>query len=410
MKILMINQPLNNRGDESAHKALIKILLQKIPNVQITVMFMGANDNSIEQFKVNDSRLVYLNKNQIPGFYKWAKLTMKKGKCPLWKLHPGINRILRLYRKYDLVLCAPGGICMGGFQDWHHLIFLKMAQVTGRKLVYFGRSFGPFPTTTSKERKFKELSIEMLNYFKFISIRDNKSQKLAQEIGIKYTPTLDSAFMDSPHAELPEDLKQSVIGNPYMVMVPNSLVWHYAFKGYLTEKDVLEFWVNVIKSIGNQYPEMKIVMLPQTFNATKEKDRDRNLFEQIKKQSGSEMEKRIWVAPETYSSDIQQAIIGKSNFVIGARYHSIVFALNQAIPFIALNYEHKMEGLLEALNKKDCMVDLVQEMDTAEKRERLVKKIVHMIPQVNADTVARDKAKEIALKGFEEFMDSIIEK
>lgn len=39
MKILIINQPLNNRGDEAAHKALVRRILQEFKKVQIIVIF-----------------------------------------------------------------------------------------------------------------------------------------------------------------------------------------------------------------------------------------------------------------------------------------------------------------------------------------------------------------------------------
>ena len=39
MNILIVNQPLNNRGDESAHKALTRALLQKIPDAKISVLW-----------------------------------------------------------------------------------------------------------------------------------------------------------------------------------------------------------------------------------------------------------------------------------------------------------------------------------------------------------------------------------
>ena len=36
MNILMINQPLNNRGDESAHKALLRAVCKEKKNVRLT--------------------------------------------------------------------------------------------------------------------------------------------------------------------------------------------------------------------------------------------------------------------------------------------------------------------------------------------------------------------------------------
>ena len=42
--------------------------------------------------------------------------------------------------------------------------------------------------------------------------------------------TLDSAFLDSPKEAIPSEVNDYLGGSPYMVFVPNSLVWHYRYK------------------------------------------------------------------------------------------------------------------------------------------------------------------------------------
>ena len=60
MKLLIINQPLNNRGDESAHRALVRALHANLPNVEIRVLFWKCNEVSIDfELKV---RKIYLEK------------------------------------------------------------------------------------------------------------------------------------------------------------------------------------------------------------------------------------------------------------------------------------------------------------------------------------------------------------
>ena len=39
MKILLIDQPIRNRGDESAHKALVRSLLGALPDISVTVPY-----------------------------------------------------------------------------------------------------------------------------------------------------------------------------------------------------------------------------------------------------------------------------------------------------------------------------------------------------------------------------------
>ena len=77
MKILIVNQPLNNRGDESAHKALVRTMLSEMPTVSITVLWVGANPDSIRQFAVTDERVKYVNLKNVRGFHRIATISLK---------------------------------------------------------------------------------------------------------------------------------------------------------------------------------------------------------------------------------------------------------------------------------------------------------------------------------------------
>ena len=204
MNILIINQPAFNRGDESAHKGLVRTLLKRLPDAHIKVLSSSYVQESVRQYAVHDSRVEYVIDPcdfYNPSDYLWHGFDVAK--YGLMKYRPSIHKYKSIYRWADLVLCAPGGICMGGFQDWNHLMHLKMAQVFRKPLAYYGRSFGPFPTATESNRLFKKVSLEMLHYFSFLSIRDHKTEQLADELGIPYISTVDSAFLDAPKVEVP---------------------------------------------------------------------------------------------------------------------------------------------------------------------------------------------------------------
>ena len=136
MKILIVNQPLNNRGDESAHKALIRTMLSEMPTVSIRVLWVGANPDSVGQFAIIDKRVEYVNLKDIRGFHRIAITSLKHPTVySLNKLHPTFRRLITYYKEADWVVCAPGGICMGGFQNWMHLFFLYLAKKMGKKRI-----------------------------------------------------------------------------------------------------------------------------------------------------------------------------------------------------------------------------------------------------------------------------------
>lgn len=403
MNLLVVNQPLNNRGDESAHRGLIRAFLKDLPNVRVQVLFVAQNQNSIDQFSVGNSQVSYTNIHPCRGFGKIWKLALKKNWMFLLKLHPTTRRLIAFYKNADFVVCAPGGICMGGFQNWEHLLMLSIAKFLKKPLAYYGRSFGPFPVVSPENRLFKKISLELLNYCSFISIRDKKSEKLAKTLGIEYVPTVDSAFLDAPKVDIPQEIISEIGTSPYIVFVPNLLVWHYMYKGKTTKEKMLYFYSEVFKRLVVRFSNHKIVMLPQTFNYGCYDDDDVCFFRDFAEYVNDD---RIIVVSDTYSSDVQQTLISGAECLIGARYHSVVFAINQETPFIALSYEHKIAGLLETLHKEECMIDITSTFESEENMQRTLELFSINLGRLS-ESSARNAAKTIALACMDAFVKKI---
>lgn len=350
MRLLIIEQPLNNRGDEAAHRGLINSLLNRYPNLEVNILFYNRKQQDIDYFKVASERVNYLNvqtkKHRVFSIPRIIKLIMMIDVPGLLYFLPFIRKVLSLYKKYDYIMCAPGGMNLGGFQDWTHAAFLHLAVHTKKTVIYFARSIGPFSENTYLEKTFKKRSLKLLNSFSYTSLRDNKSQEIAKQLNIKFIPTVDSAFLSTPNICLPEIIT-SKLRVSYIVVVPNSLTWHKDFKN-LPYDFVKEFWSKLIDILLIKYPNIQIVMLPQTIGYSKMLADGFIYFSEIKQLTVQP--ERIFVLDEQYSSDIQQMIIRKAKFLIGARYHSVIFAINQKVPFISLSYEHKMTGVLNSLS------------------------------------------------------------
>ena len=404
MKVLMINQPMSNRGDESAHRAFVRTLLRKMPEISITVVRVGMNPNTIDQFKVDDSRVEYVNLPRNKGYLKLAKLGLQKGLYFLWNLLPTHRKLRKMILSSDLIISAPGGICLGGFQNWEHLFLLKMVQRLNKKLVYYGRSFGPFKEDTKLDRCFKKHSVETLRYVSFLSVRDKKTEEIANQLGITYCPTVDSAFLETPRGDVPEEMISAIGGRPYIVFVPNLLIWHYAFKGKITKEEILDFYSRVLTATLQKYPGRMVVMLPQTYNQGSKDGNDINFFKDFAQYANNPS---IIVAPDTYSSDIQQTIIAGADLMVGARYHSVIFAINNNVPFVALSYEHKIAGILETLGKQEYMVDISTGLFDSKSREECVSVFAKKVAIANRDESCTKNAKKIVQNCFETFLGMI---
>lgn len=391
-QILIINQPFGNRGDESAHRAFVRTLNTNFPQSKITVLNLFDWNDAEKEFIVEHPNNTYINfifPHNLSA-NSFAKVSLQLGivKLVLF-LHPILRRLIPYYKNADLVVCAPGGICMGGFQNWQHLYMLYLAKCFRKPLIYYSRSFGPFPEDTWLNRRFKNIAENMLHYFSFLSIRDQKTMELADRMNLMYTPSIDTAFLEQPCPLISTELRH-ILGNKYIVFVPNSLTWHYGYK-HLQQEVIDNFYLSIIDQLHTYYPTHKIIMLPQLCSI--KNNGDYYYFEKLKNKSPFTND--IIVLSENYGSDIQQSIVRDSDFVIGARYHSIVFAINNNRPFIALSYEHKMEGLLSMLklsNQQINIKDIFVNPDDIEVALQQCQKLLHNTNPHNMNVTATEIA------------------
>lgn len=401
MRIAIINQPLSNRGDESAHRAFVYRMANALSNDTIDVILCEDNYLLVDAIKVKCKNVNYIRIPKGILYHRIQKYVFLTNTFPISYLYPTFYKFHRLLSCYDKVVCAPGGICLGGFMSWNHLWQLTLAKRLGKPIYYWGRSIGPFTEESRARKIFKKHSYEMLNYFSYISLRDSKSIAIAKKIGIECDQIVDSAFLTDIKIEIPESIKNKIGQNEFITFVPNELTWHYRYRS-VDKSKIDNFYLKILDLIGAKYPQYKIVMLPQTYQSV---INDCAYFEYLKQKSENQ---NIIVVDENQSSDIQQALIKKSKLVIGARYHSIVFALNNETPFIALSYEHKIKGLLETLNYTNRMIEIQDIFDDGKDGEYAVAlaKVKELLNE-DAFVIHNNEAKDIVNKGFESFIKCI---
>ncbi len=397
--IVIINQPLSNRGDQAAHRSLLRMLDKNYEHLQITVLFLNAKNEDIQDFSVESPKITYRN---VTGFSRGLSFlqrwSLRLNIICMSLLHPLLRKYARYIKKADIVICAPGGICMGGFQDWNHIYNLSLAKYYNKKLVYYSRSFGSFPTATRWNSIFMDISYRLLHYFTFLSIRDKKTMELADKLNLQYIPSIDTAFLDTPVLELPANISCIINNEKFIIFVPNSLTWHVAYKDKKQE-DIDLFFIEIIKILLAK--NIKILMLPQLNEYFSYHESDYDYFQKLKILTESN---DVVVLQNTYSSDIQQKIIEKADFVIGARYHSIVFAINNCTPFISLSYEHKMNGLLELLNLNDREIDISKIGEKSFDKKSALQKLEQLLDQNYPQAKeVKERAHKIAMETFNKF-------
>lgn len=393
--ILVINQPTGNRGDEAAHKSFVRAILDAFPDASVTVLFIDRPEEETSCLKVQSDRVNHLLVVPDRTYYKFTAGAIKKGLFPVSLLHPQVRGIADLMRHHDLVVNAPGGMDIGGFMNWNTLFILELALRNNRNVSMFGRSVGPFPVSddglSAGGKRFFRMGKDALRRLRFLSLRDSVSCLEAGRNDIPYVRTVDSAFIGKTMCKNPLE------GERYAVLVPNSLDWHPAFKGKVSRDDARRFFISIARMMVDKWG--KLFLLPQ-LNGSRQSDFP--FLEEI----ACGLESVVALSPDS-SSEEQEAIIEGADFLVGARYHSIVFSIIGNVPFLALGYEHKISGLLDALGLGNRCLDIsggqgLPDMGTVS--EAVARSVSLGVPD------AYGKASGMAVEGFRRWKGFVEEK
>lgn len=402
MVIAIINQPLKNHGDEAAHKAFVRQLAKKLPEVSFEVLFLNSNKIDIDSMNVHIQNVKYVNcvgiNKAVTRFMRWS---LKYRNLKIAKIHPLLARYMNILKKYDYVICAPGGICMGGFMSWSHVWQLYVATSINKPIAYWSRSIGPFTELDKEHKLFKIISEELIKQFDYIGLRDIVSYKLANKYRDTCKLVVDSVFLEKPENELIEKIKNDYVTSKYMVFVPNQLKWHYKYENILQE-DIDEFYLKILECVFSRYPNITVLMLPQLYNTDRS---DYKYFISLKEKSS--YKDKIVIVDENINSNIQQSVIANAEFVIGARYHSVIFAINNEVPFISLSYEHKMRGILELLELQMHQVDIEEIFSDRELYKEALANVTQILCNIERMNVCSKKAEDIIQSALLELISSI---
>ncbi len=393
MKILIVNQHSLNHGDEAAGMALVRNLAPYCE--KITIQYeMNETD---EQCFIHHSQVENIIPRRVSGEHHLLKFCLRHPNFftrLLLQCLPNKRAERRAIKSADVVISAPGGADLGIYQNHNYLWHLLEAAFLKKRLLFFSSSIGDI----SGKDYFSSSARKALTYAHFVSLRDSQSCRYAAKAGIPYVSAIDTAFSDEPHAAIPPELS-SLSQKKYVVIVPNQLYdWHPFFQKYPPEQ-FNRFYIDLINVFLQQ--NVEVVLLPQLF--CQHHHDDEPYFHKLKSEC-----RGAHVISSKYNSDIQQKIIENAVFLVGARYHSIVFAINQKTPFACLSYEHKMKNMLEILNLSDLCFDMENALDTS---GTVIEKILDIFQRrneyINAVDKANSQARKIAKTTFETLLDHI---
>lgn len=376
MKIVIANAYAKGSGGDMAILAVLIAELRRVfDNPDITVATIDKNANMEPLFP--DVRFVSSlittiwdedSSNRIAKLYSLIKnglstilwgLCYKYGKKrPDWLLQNSEKETMNRMADADLVVGVGGGYIreIPGFLRIMDLCLtlrmLCLSQLMGKMTVLHSQSIGPFGN------KYQEkLAGYVLRRMQFIVTRESISLKLLEKMGVKKELTMDSvdaAFLARKRILAPSPLPEEFTSiernhsSPLIGVTVRDWLSGKAQKRYEKEMAI------ALDRIAEKY-DARIVFIPQT-TVERNEDDDRvvqkRIFEEMRQKN------RAVCLDGSYDYQTLLSIYANLDFLIGTRFHSVIFSLTAEVPTLVIAYEHKADGIMKDLGLDEWVIKM----------------------------------------------------
>jgi len=339
-------------------------------------------------------------------------------RCAFWamlhKFGLNVNRSfcgkkLQEYYGANIILNTGGDILTEDYGfPFSHFVNLLFAILLDKPVIICAESIGPF------KKGWKLYIVRyVLNRVKLITLREERSLKHLQELGVNKPPiyvTADVAFTLEPASDqrIKEiSAKERINGSmPLIGISVSKIVSNYGFPELKNRKDKYDEYVKLMSKVIDYLVDTlnaTIVFVPHVIGPGDNDDRivADDIYKLIK------IKDKVISIKEEYTPEELKGIIGQCDLFIGARMHATIASTSMLVPTVAIAYSDKTHGIIgkmlgyEAyvLDVKDLSYDkLISKIDNAWKnRDEIKKDLETKIPDIKEKATLNGKLIKEAL-------------
>lgn len=409
----------HNSGDAAILSAQIAILRRTFLEAQITILSVEpiAPGTTFDGIPVCNA-LMY--DAVSPAHRRPKKLALALAMMAYTAVWAGARRLthlemplptswrqpVRALADADMQVCVGGGY-LRAQRDLTSTIMLVLlfhqiwfAKSLGKPVYLCAQSVGPFP-----RRIQRQIASRGLRYADLILVREAKSRLLLDSFRLgsdRVVQVPDSAFTFQPDPWPPaSDLLPSSVSGEMLVGI-TVREWLPPAGQEAYERAIAEFINRIIRR-----PFIRVVVIAQV-TATDQDDDDRLVGQRISQMLGHK--DRVLFLNQRLSHYQIKSIFDRLAFLVGTRFHSVIFALTSGVPAVAIEYEHKTSGIMHDLGLEkwvvrieDVTADILVEMfdDLVSQRASYVRDLRKVMPNYiaeanNAGTLIRTAYEKLA--------------
>jgi colanic acid/amylovoran biosynthesis protein len=278
-----------------------------------------------------------------------------------WLVSTQTEEMLTVLLKSDLIISKPGGFLYdvkeSRMPSAHHLFSILLATLTGRPVVIYAQSIGPF------DRPFYFPFIRfILNRTRLILTRDQPSYDICKNVlrikGPELKLTADEAFLlPDGDAALGRALLMDT-GIPLDVNLVGMTILDWHFPNDTNRSMAVDQYVSALTELINhinQKHNAHVVIFPFVLGEGYTRTGDEEITNRLL-QSG-ERRDMAHLFKGTEPTTIKSAMRLMDVFV-GSRMHSNIFALTSGVPVIAISYLPKTSGIMEMLGLSEFVLSI----------------------------------------------------
>jgi polysaccharide pyruvyl transferase CsaB len=307
----------NNFGDEAILKSMVRAFKEKIPQIKILVL----SQNPLKTSQTYQVKAIN-------------------------RLH--LISILNCLRDTNLFISGGGGLLQDSTgKGWSILYYLGLilgAKIIRVPVMIYAQGIGPVNQPVNKK-----LMRWILNKVDLITVRDNFSKELLENLGVAKP----SIYVNSDPSFLlnKKDIKCILENYPHIQELMNSdnrPIIGVSVREYKGNRSDLKIMFAQLADYLIEKYKVKIVFLPFKF------DDDVQVSEEILSLMKNQADiLKIKLEPEELIS-----ILSQLSLMIGVRLHSIIFSSMANLPFIAFKYDPKIKNFVAELGLSELLLEL----------------------------------------------------
>lgn len=268
---------------------------------------------------------------------------------------------LRTIKESDAIFVKGGGFIhsYGAVTDPYFIYYLtcnmRVAQAYGKKVFVLPNSVGPLKNSSAKK-----IALDALNKCKFVSVRENISKQFLESLGMKVHLFPDLGFFLKPaNNDFSEYLRAK--GVPLEQKKVVMTLRPYRFQGFTNSDELfahyIQGFVNLVDSLSSR--GYHVTFMAHTLGPSSHED-DRIAIKDVLDVLPVDIKKNTsYIEDFSLTCKDVEKIYSYYDYMIGTRFHSVIFSLNVGVPAIAIAYGgNKGKGIMSFLGNDEFSIDM----------------------------------------------------